>query len=89
MATIKGTAADVLVLIFVRSHSETLGFFMAMSMLGLLIANLTFNAIYDQVDRYSPVFQFASILSVVVIGLYVLLYILSTKTRARHEKASV
>lgn len=72
-----------------RSHSTTLGIFMAMPMLGSLIANPVANAVYDLVGSYSPVFQFASILSVVVIGLYILLYILSTKTRSRHEKASV
>ena len=72
-----------------RSHSASLGIFMAMPMLGSLIANPVANAVYDRVGSYSPVFYFASILSIVVIGLYALLYVLASKARAKYEEANV
>ena len=72
-----------------RSHSASLGIFMAMPMLGSLIANPVANAVYDRVGSYSPVFYFASILSIVVIGLYTLLYVLASKARAKYEGVNV
>ena len=62
---------------------------MAMPMLGSLIANPVANAVYDRVGSYSPVFYFASILSIFVIGLYALLYVLASKARAKYEGVNV
>lgn len=72
-----------------RSHSASLGIFMAMPMLGSLIATPVSNAVYDRVGSYSPVFQFAAVLSLVVMGLYALLYLLCAKSRAKYDRASV
>ena len=69
-----------------RSHSVTLGIFIAIPILGALISAPIANSVYDRVGSYSPVFQFAAALSAVVIGLYVLLYALASKARARYEK---
>ena len=72
-----------------RSHSASLGIFLAMPMMGSLIANPVSNSVYDRVGSYSPVFQFAAVLSLVVMGLYALLYLLCAKSRAKYDRASV
>lgn len=68
-----------------RSHSISLGIFLALPTLGSLISTPVANAVYDRVGSYTPVFRFAAILSAVVIGLYVLLYVLADKARAKYE----
>lgn len=69
-----------------RSHNISLGIFIAIPVLGNLISNPIANAVYDKIESYSPVFQFAAALSAVVIALYALLYALASKARARYEK---
>lgn len=68
-----------------RSHNLSLGIFIAVPVLGNLVSTPIANAVYDRIGSYSPVFQFAAVLSAVVIGLYALLYVLVAKARARYE----
>lgn len=72
-----------------RSHNASLGIFLAMPMMGSLIANPVSNSVYDRIGSYSPVFQFAAVLSIAVIGLYALLYLLCAKSRVKYDRASV
>lgn len=68
-----------------RSHSASLGIFMAMASLGSLVAQPIANLVYDKVGSYTPVFYFAAALSLVVAGLFALLFLLCTKARAKYE----
>ena len=60
-----------------QSHNETLGIFLALPYLGSLVIVPIANAIYDKTGSYTLIFQICAVLSVVVLGLLLLLYILA------------
>lgn len=63
------------------SHDATLGIFISMPNLGCLLAVPLANAIYDRAGSYTPVMYFAAVLSLVVLGLYILLYYLAKRAQ--------
>lgn len=67
-----------------RSHDATLGIFLAMPNLGSLIIGPIANTVYDKVGSYVPVFQCASILAIVVLGMLLLLYTLAKRDQKRY-----
>lgn len=70
-----------------RSHSASLGILMSIAPLGALVAEPISSAIYDKVGSYTPVFYFASILSLVVAVLFALLFFFAARSRAKYEIA--
>lgn len=67
-----------------RSHDASLGIFLAMPNLGSLIVVPIANTVYDKVGSYIPVFRCASILSIVVLGMLLLLYVLTKRDQKRY-----
>ena len=67
-----------------RSHDSTLGIFLALPYLGSLVAVPIANAVYDKVGSYAPVFKFSAILSVVVLGMLLILYVLAQKEHKKY-----
>ena len=69
-----------------RSHDASLGIFQAMPALASLVSVPVANAVYDQVGSYIPVFQWACILGLIVIGLLCLLYMLTQADRKKYAE---
>ena len=72
-----------------RSHRRldiriVLGIFLALPYLGSLVAVPIANAVYDKVGSYAPVFKFSAILSVVVLGMLLILYVLAQKEHKKY-----
>lgn len=67
-----------------RSHDATLGIFLALPNLGSLIIVPVANAVYDRIGSYTPVFQFATVLSVIVLGMLLLLYALTQRDQKKY-----
>ena len=66
-----------------RSYDATLGIFLAMPNLGSLVVVPIANSVYDAVVSYTPVYQYASLLSAIVLALLLLLYTLTRKDQKR------
>jgi predicted MFS family arabinose efflux permease len=69
-----------------QAYSKCVGIITAMVSLGGLVAAPISNMCFDRLGSYSPVFRVGAIISLVVTGLYLLLFLLARKDRLRYEK---
>lgn len=68
-----------------QAYSKCIGIITAMTSLGSLVAAPISNLTFDQLGSYSPVFRVGSVVSLVVIGLYLLLFLLAKKDRRNYK----
>lgn len=66
-----------------RAFGSITGIFMAMISLGNMLATPLANLCYDMMGSYSPAFQLATILDIVIIGLFLLLFFLCEREKKR------
>jgi len=64
-----------------QSYSKCIGIITAMTSLGSLVASPISNVCFDLLGSYSPVFRVGAIVSLIVTGLYLLLFVLANKDR--------
>lgn len=68
-----------------QAYSKCVGIITAMVSLGGLVAAPISNMCFDRLGSYSPVFRVGAIISLVVTGLYLLLFLLAQKDRKQLE----
>lgn len=66
-----------------RSFGSIIGIFMAMISLGSMLSTPLANLAYDYLGSYTPAFRIASIMDVVVIALFLLLYFLCERDKRK------
>lgn len=66
-----------------QAYSKCVGIITAMVSLGGLVAAPISNMCFDRLGSYSPVFRVGAIISLVVTGLYLLLFLLAQKDRKK------
>lgn len=66
-----------------RAFGTITGIFMAMISLGNMLATPLANLCYDMLGSYTPAFQLAAILDVIIIGLFLLLFFLCDREKKR------
>ena len=68
-----------------QAQTQYNGIFISMVSAASIVASPISNAVYDQIGSYSPVFFVAAGLTVVLIGMYLLIYRLADKDRKKLE----
>ena len=68
-----------------QAQNQYNGIFLSMVSAAGIVASPISNAVYDRIGTYSPVFLVAAVLTVVLMGGYLLLYRLADKDRAKLE----
>lgn len=71
-----------------RAHDVAVGIFLAMVSVGSMLASPLMNLAYDAIGSYGPMFRGAAVLDIIVIGLYLLLFVLAGRDRKRCSKAA-
>jgi sugar phosphate permease len=69
-----------------RSHDASLGVFLALPYAGSLVIVPVTNAIYDSMGSYDLVFRVSAVLSIVVLGLFFIIFAMAKKDQRTFEK---
>lgn len=71
-----------------RSHDATMGIFLAMPYLGSVVIAPVADAVHDHLHNYDLMFRLSSLLTVVVIGMLLLLFVWTKRDQRKYQKAS-